>query len=111
MQEAATLNPSSMSPSQLLSRPSQISPGIGQPQALPQAFKGKPSSTVPLQLSSIQLQVSMAQCWAPVPLTLSGSFGLLGLATAHMFDTPSSMSPLQLSSTPLHTSDGGTVLA
>ena len=46
---------------------------------------------------------------APVPSRLSGSLGLFD--TGHMLDTFSSMRPLQLSSTPLHTSAGGTVLA
>ena len=57
----------------------------------------------------MQLHVSTAQWRAPVPSMLSGSFGLLGMATVHMFDTPSSIRPLQLSSLPLHTSAGGTV--
>src|SRR4051794_29862422 len=98
-----------MSPSQLSSRPLQISVGTVQPQAWPQALSGHPSSTNPLQLSSRQLQVSSAQCLALVPSRLSGSLG--SFDTAHLLDTPSSIWLLQLSSTPLHTSAGGTVLA
>src|SRR5205823_1702207 len=57
-----TLKPSSMSPSQLSSSPSQISIGTAQPQPWPQALGFSPSSIWPLQLSSRQLQVSTAQC-------------------------------------------------
>src|SRR5688572_12580086 len=104
MHDAPTMKPSSMSPSQSLSRPSQRSGGRAQPQGWPQALGGKPSSTVPSQSSSMQLHASTAQWRAAVPSRLSGSLGLLGMATVHMFDTPSSISPLQLSSTPLQTS-------
>ena len=118
----------SMMPSQLLSIPSQISGGTAQPQGPPQALGGSPSSTLPLQLSSMQLQVSIWQ-WRGVPpfcpITLSGSVGLLGLMTKlpqaamvfpgvqrlHWFDTPSSMRLLQLSSLPLQISAGGTFWA
>src|SRR3569833_3185787 len=70
-----TLMPSSTSPLQLLSMPSQTSGGTGQPPGMPQAFGGKPSSTTPLQLSSRQFAVSTAQCLAAVPSLLSASFG------------------------------------
>src|SRR6187551_1143094 len=96
MHDAPTMKPSSMSPSQSLSRPSHFSVGSAQPQGCPQALGGKPSSTVPSQSSSMQLHVSIAQWRAAVPNTLSGSVGLFGMATVHMFDTPSSMRPLQL---------------
>src|SRR6185369_2268921 len=126
--DAPTLKPSSMSPSQSLSRPSQISVGTAQPQAPPHAFGGRPSSIWPLQLSSRQLQDSTAQWRAAPPFcasTLSGSVELFGamvkvpqagmpLAATHIrqaFDTPSSIWPSQLSSTPLQVSDGGTVFA
>ena len=126
--DAPTMKPSSMSPSQSLSRPSQISVGTAQPQGWPQALGGRPSSIWPLQLSSWQLQASTAQCLAAPPfcaVTLSGSVELFGaivklpqagmpLPAVHIrqaFDTPSSIWPLQLSSTPLQVSAGGTVLA
>ncbi len=129
--DAPTLKPSSMSPSQSLSRPSQSSVGTGHPPGWPQALGGKPSSTRPLQLSSRQFFASTAQCFAGsagfafCALTLSGSLMLSGaivklpqaampLPVVHSrqaFDTSSSISPLQLSSTPLQSSGGGTVLA
>ena len=109
--DAPTMKPSSMSPSQSLSRPSQRSVGTAQPHAWPQALRGKPSSTWPSQSSSMQLQLSTAQ-WRPAaPSRLSGSSRLFGLATTHMFDTPSSIRSLQLSSRPLQISPGGTLLA
>src|SRR5450432_643723 len=107
--EAPTMKPSSMLPSQLLSRPSHFSVGTAQPQGPPQALGGKPSSTVPLQLSSLQLQDSMAQWAAAAPLRLSASFG--SFERAHMLLTPSSIWPLQLSSLPLQVSEGFTVFA
>src|SRR5450631_1243860 len=115
----------SMPPSQLSSRPLHFSAGTAQPQGPPQALTGSPSSTCPLQLSSRQLQVSIAQCLTEAPFTLSGSEGLLGLITKlpqaglvfpavqvmHWLETPSSICPLQLSSFPLQTSTGGTFWA
>ena len=71
----------SMIPSQLSSSPLHFSVGTAQPQGPPQALTGNPSSTCPLQLSSRQLQVSIAQCLAPAPRRLSGSVALLGLMT------------------------------
>src|ERR1051325_6175231 len=49
-QDAPTMKPSSMSPLQLLSRPSHSSVGTAQPQGWPQALGGRPSSIWPLQL-------------------------------------------------------------
>jgi hypothetical protein len=110
MHDAPTMKPSSMSPSQSLSRPSQRSGGSAQPQGWPQALGGKPSSTVPSQSSSMQLHASTAQWRAARPEQVVGVVGIVGHGDhAHMFDTPSSISPLQLSSRPLHTSAGGTV--
>ena len=77
--DAPTLKPSSMSPSQSLSRPSQISVGTAQPQGWPQALGGRPSSIWPLQLSSRQLQVSTAQCRAAPPFCATHVVGI-GLA-------------------------------
>src|ERR1700690_820578 len=98
-----------MLPSQLFSGPAQPPAGTAQPQGPPQAFVGRPSSTSPLQLSSLQLHDSTAQWAAAAPSLLSASVG--SLDRGHMLLTPSSMSPLQLSSTPLQTSAGGTVEA
>src|SRR3954471_21998894 len=126
--DAPTMKPSSMSPLQLLSRPSQSSVGTAQPHGWPQALGGNPSSTCPLQLSSWQLQASTAQCLAAPPFcaaTLSGSVWTSGaivklpqaampLPAVHnrqAFDTPSSICPLQLSSRPLQDSAGGTVFS
>src|SRR3954468_18316416 len=109
-QEPPTSKPSSTSPSQSLSTPSQISTEMGQPAGWPHAFRGNPSSIIPLQLSSLQFATSTAQCLAAVPSLLSASLGSVVLY-GHMFATPSSMIPLQLSSWPLQASAGGTVEA
>src|SRR5262249_57713711 len=62
-----------------------------------------------LELSSWQLQVSTAQCFAPAPRRLSALAG--SFDTGHMLLTPSSICPLQLLSLPSQISTGGTVEA
>src|SRR5450432_1025355 len=120
--------PLSTRPSQSSSRPLQISGGSLPPQGPPHLLGFRPSSIWPLQLSSIQLQVSIAQWRAGWPFraaTLSGSLTSSGLMTKlpqagmllpatqlrQSFDTPSSICWLQLSSLPLHISPGGTFCA
>src|SRR5947207_9866837 len=107
---AASVMPSSIRPLQSSSMPLHASGSGGHASGRPHALAGQPSSMTPSQLLSLQSpHTSTAQCLAPVPSRLSGSFGSLGLATAHLLLTPSSIRPLQLSSMPLQVSAGGTV--
>ena len=107
-----TLKPSSTSPSQSLSSPSQILGGDGAAAGLPQAFGGEAlvDRAVAVVVHAVA-GLDGAVLGRPSPACCRGRSGLFGAATGHMFDTPSSIRPLQLSSLPLQTSAGGTVLA